>query len=81
MAWALCGYSVGATTSAAGSELKAAAALVGVAPNLGCEELRSAPLPDNPTTGDEVSKPPNWADVYICGGLLEETEVFGRPFP
>ena len=52
-------------------------------PNRGCEELRSAPAapPANPATGEEVSKPPSCAEVYICGGTLEETEVSGRPWP
>lgn len=73
MAFARYGYSVGATTSAAvGSVLNWPVVLprllvVGAPfPNFGVE-LRSAPVapPGNPPTGDEVSKPPSWAEVYI----------------
>lgn len=88
MAFARYGYSVGATTSpAVGSVLigplvarllVAAGAVVVPLPNLGWDELRS---PENPATGDDVSNPPSWADVYICGGTLEDIEVSGRPFP
>lgn len=86
MAFARYGYSVGATTSpVVGSVLKGPLVprlLGGGAPlpNLGWEELRSAPA-GNPATGDEVSKPPNCAEVYICGGTFEEIDVSGRPFP
>ena len=91
MAFARYGYSVGATTSpCVGSELRGPLVprlLVGAGPgplpNRGAEELRSAVLllAGKPPTGEEVSKPPNWAEVYICGGTLEETEVSGRPLP
>jgi hypothetical protein len=86
MAFARYGYSVGCTTSfAVGSLLIGPGPpkvfVVGLLPNLGCEELRSPPVgpPGKPATGDEVSKPPSCADVYICGGTLEEIEVSGRP--
>lgn len=48
-------------------------------PNFGVE-LRS-PAGANPAIGDDVSKPPSCADVYICGGTFEEMEVSGRPLP
>ncbi len=89
MAFARYGYSVGATTSPAVCSLLNCPVvllklLVVVAPfpNFGVE-LRSAPAvpAGNPATGDEVSKPPSWAEVYIWGGTLEEMEVSGRPFP
>lgn len=42
------------------------------APKRGWDELRSAPggPPGYPDTGEEVSKPLNWAEVYIWGVLL-----------
>lgn len=91
MAFARYGYSVGATTSpAVGSLLSGplvaklldGAAAAGPFVNLGWEEFRSVPAapPGNPATGDEVSKPPNCAEVYICGGTFEEMDVSGRPF-
>ena len=88
MAFARYGYSVGAVTSPTGCSvligplvarlLDAAGAAGALLANLGWDELRSA---ENPATGDEVSKPPSWAEVYICGGTLDEIDVSGRPFP
>lgn len=60
------------------ARLLAAGAGAAPLPNLGWDELRS---PVKPATGDDVSNPPSCADVYICGGTLEETDVSGRPFP
>lgn len=80
IAFALYGYSVGADTS--GPSLGGWEILLeigGVAPNRGCEEARSPPA--RPATGEEVSNPPSWADVYIWGGTLEETDVSGRGPP
>jgi len=39
----------------------------------GCAEARAAPEgpPGYPETGEEVSKPLNCAEVYICGGWVE----------
>lgn len=70
MALARYGYSVGCGTSLPSGLTAGAAALAGaglVPPKRGWDELRSAPggPPGYPETGEEVSKPLNWAEVYI----------------
>ena len=52
-------------------------------PKRGCDALRlSTPAgpPGKPDTGDEVSKPLSWAEVYICGAWFPDTVVSGLPF-
>ena len=55
--------------------------MVEAPPKRGWEDellLLAAPAgpPGKPETGDEVSKPVSWFDVYICGAVL--TVVSGR---
>ena len=71
MALARYGYSVGCAISCGG-----AGVLLGF---MGCAEALGAPAgpPGYPETGEDVSKPFNWAEVYIWGGCVEAV-VCGR---